>query len=263
MRSSAHRRFFGSMASRSASPSRVKPSTTTMIAPAGQNASCGMGVDAGLRLAEHLAPLRLGGRPATRGRGRTAPRHPGSMSRPRGWPARSPARSSWAACAGTRSAPRLTPSARAASTWSDSRWASIWPRSNRANTGICGIADRDDHAGQVRVGEQHADRDRQQQAGNGQHHVDDPHDHRVHPATERTGHDARGPTRRPARSGWPRRRPAGSAGRRRSSGRTSPAPGCRRRAGSPAATARSHCGHGRSGRSAAGHPGRAGRSTAR
>ena len=36
--------------------------------------------------------------------------------------------------------PRLTPSARAASTWSDSRWASICPRSSRANTGICGIA---------------------------------------------------------------------------------------------------------------------------
>ena len=81
----------------------------------------------------------------------------------------------------------LTPSDRAASTWSDSRWASICPRSNRANTGICGIDDRDDHAGQVRVGEQHADRDRQQQTGNRQHDVDDPHDDGVDPATEGAG----------------------------------------------------------------------------
>ena len=35
---------------------------------------------------------------------------------------------------------RLTPSARAASTWSDSRWASIEPRSSRAKIGTCTIA---------------------------------------------------------------------------------------------------------------------------
>ena len=51
-------------------------------------------------------------------------------------------------------------------------------------------ADRDDHAGQVRVAEQHADRDGQQQAGNRQHDVDDPHHHGVHPAAERAGQQA-------------------------------------------------------------------------
>ena len=250
------------MASRRDSPSRVKPSADHDDRDGRPERQPGMRVDDVLRLAEHLAPFGLRRRPASRARGRTAPPRRGSRWRPPGWPARSPGTSSWAACAGRRSALRLTPSARAASTWSDSRWASICPRSSRANTGICAIDTAMITRGQVGVGEQHADRDGQQQAGDRQHDVDDPHDDGVHPAAEGAGQRCPGSGRRSARSAWPGRRPAGSAGLPTIMRENRSRPWVSPPSGKPALRrARSRCGPGRSGRSATARPGRAGRSS--
>ena len=63
----------------------------------------------------------------------------------------------------------LTPSARAASTWSLERWASIEPRSSRAKIGICDDRDGDDDRPLARPRGQRRDRDRQQQRRDREH----------------------------------------------------------------------------------------------
>ena len=97
----------------------------------------------------------------------------------------------------------LTPSARAASTWSLSRWASIEPRSSRAKIGICTTATAKMTVHWLGWLASAAMVIASSRMGMRQHHVDDPHQDGVDPAAERAGQDAEDSPPMPARSGSP------------------------------------------------------------
>ena len=106
----------------------------------------------------------------------------------------------------------LTPSARAASTWSLSRWASIEPRSSRAKIGTLTMATAKMTVHWLDRLAIATRRDRQQQAGQGQHHVGEPHQDDVDPAAEGAGERAEEHAERSGRSGWRARRREGLPG---------------------------------------------------
>ncbi len=130
-----------------------------------------------------------------------------------------------------------------ARTWSDSRWASIWPRSNRANTGICGmptamitlvrfglVNSTPIEIASSRLGMESMTSTIRIRTVSTQPPKAPASNPRIESAdqTDEGGDDAD-----QQRLPWPRR----------PSGRRSPGPGCRRRAGNPVATARWRCGH--------------------
>ena len=178
----AHRRNFGSRASRSASPRRVKPSAVTAMHSAGQSASCGDGLEPVLRLRRACGPTRRRSGRARRARGTTAP--PTSMI----------------AVASTSVACTITGPRELGSMWlSTTRAAAQAERRRRpARSRRCAAASSDPRSSRAKIGtcatpmaimtevrraaERRGDADGEQQARDRQQDVDQAHEERRRPS---------------------------------------------------------------------------------